>query len=139
MSNCPYSICRSGSNAAEENQHTNPKYPLWVHVTRYNTAGGDSGRGGISRFKCHFCDEVFLGSYSRVRAHLLKTTGASVKICTKIAYPVLEILRKEDREASAAVANSAPKNKLISLPPYEGPSLPSSVKKRKGKVSEKNH
>ena len=106
MSNCPCSICRFGSNAAEENQHTlhtNPKYPLWVHVTRYNTAGGDSGRGGISRFKCHFCDEVFLGSYSRVRAHLLKISGSGVKICNKIAHPVLEQLHEEDREATANI------------------------------------
>ena len=54
----------SGSNSvddSEENQYTNPKYPLWIHVTRYNV-GGESSRGGNSRFKCR--DGDFPGSYS---------------------------------------------------------------------------
>ena len=36
-----------------------------------------------------------------MRAHLFKTPGAGVKICTKIAYPVLERLRKEDGSSSS--------------------------------------
>ena len=81
----------SGSNGAddsEENQYTNPKYPLRIDVTRYNV-GGESGGGGNATFKCHYCDRDFTGSYSRVRAHLLKTSGSGVKICNKIAHPVL--------------------------------------------------
>uniref|UniRef100_A0ACD5X5U7 Uncharacterized protein n=1 Tax=Avena sativa TaxID=4498 RepID=A0ACD5X5U7_AVESA len=58
-----------------------------------------------------------------------------VKICTKIAHPVVEQLRKEDREATEAATNSAPKNQLIKLPSYENSSLPPSSKKRKGKQS----
>jgi len=56
----------------------------------------------------------------------LKITGNGVKICTKIAHPVVEQLRKEDREATEAATNSAPKNQLIKLPPYENSSLPPS-------------
>lgn len=125
----------SGSSAAddsEENQYTNPKYPLWVHVTRY-TSVSESGRGGNARFKCHFCDGDFPGSYSRVRAHLLKTTGSGVKICSKVPYSVHEQLCKEDREANAAIVNSAPKNQLVKLPPYENSSSAPSTKKRKAK------
>jgi hypothetical protein len=83
----------------KENQDTNPFYPLWVHVTRYNIDGSESHGKNNSRFKCHFCDEVFMGSYSRVRAHLLKISGVGVKQCTKISYPVLEKLRKEDESS----------------------------------------
>jgi hypothetical protein len=106
--------------------------PLRVHVTRYNT-GSESGRGGNSRFKCHFCDGDFPGSYSRVRAHLLKTRCGGVQICSNISHSVHEQLCKEDRDATAIAANSAPKNELIKLPPYENSSLPPSAKKRKGK------
>lgn len=73
-SNTQSSVAGFGSETAddtEENQYSNPKFPLWVHVTRY---------GENARFNCHFCDGDFPVSYSRVRAHLLKTTGAGVKI-----------------------------------------------------------
>jgi hypothetical protein len=125
----------TNADESEDNQYTNPKYPLWVHVKRYSAGGSESGRGGNSRFICRFCDGDFPGSYSRVRAHLLKITGNGVKICTKIAHPVVEQLRKEDREATEAATNSAPKNQLIKLPPYENSSLPPSSKKRKGNQS----
>ena len=65
--------------------------------------GGESGRGGNARFKCHYCDGDFPGSYSRVRAHLLKISGSGVKICNKIAHPVLEQLHEEDHEAAANI------------------------------------
>lgn len=136
-SNSQSSVARSGTGSgaddSEENQYNNPKFPLWVHVKRCSAGGSESGRGGNSRFVCKFCDGDFPGSYSRVRSHLLKITGKGVKICNKIAHPVLEQLRKEDREASEAVANSAPKNQLVKLPAYEDSSLPPSAKKRKGK------
>jgi hypothetical protein len=63
----------------------------------------------------------------------VKTTGYGVKICNKIPHAVHEQICKEDREASVAVANNAPKNQLIKLPPYEDSILASLAKKRKGK------
>jgi hypothetical protein len=109
----------------------NAKYPLWAHASKLSIDG--TGRGGNTRFKFHFCDKDFPGSYSRVRAHLLKTTGSGVKICSKVPYSVHEQLCKEDREANAAIVNSAPKNQLVKLPPYENSSSAPSTKKRKAK------
>lgn len=70
----------------EETEYRNPKYPLWVHVTRYVTPG----RGGNARFRCHFCEKDYPGSYSRVRSHLLKVRNTGVAICEKISYPILD-------------------------------------------------
>ncbi|XP_062183748.1 uncharacterized protein LOC133887784 [Phragmites australis] len=116
----------------EETEYRNPKYPLWVHVTRYVTPG----RGGNARFRCHFCEKDYPGSYSRVRSHLLKVRNTGVAICEKISYPILEQLRKEDREATEVATTRAPRNKLLRLPPFEDSGLPPSSKKRKGKQSE---
>jgi hypothetical protein len=106
--NSQSSVARSGTGSgsntvdgSEENPNTSPFYPLWVHVTRYNMDGSESRGKDNSRFKCHFCDGVFMGSYSRVRAHLLKIAGVGTKSCTKISYSVLEKLRKKDESSSS--------------------------------------
>lgn len=38
-------------------------------------------------WKCNYCDQIYNGSYSRVRAHLLGRRGQGVKICTAIDEP----------------------------------------------------
>ena len=43
--------------------------PLWKYVTRLEKASGD---GGNVSFKYNYCEKTFKGSYSRVKAHLLK-------------------------------------------------------------------
>ena len=34
----------------------NAKYPLWAHASKLSIDA--TGRGGNTRFKCHFCDKV---------------------------------------------------------------------------------
>ena len=44
---------------------------LWKYVTKLEKASG-SGISGNTSFKCNYCGMVFIGSYSRVKAHLFK-------------------------------------------------------------------
>ena len=46
--------------------------------------GSTSKLGGNTHFKCNCCDETFVGSYSRVKAHLLKISGKDIKARMKV-------------------------------------------------------
>ena len=113
----------------EETEVNNPKFPLWKHVTKFVPPKSSNARGGNTRFRCHFCENEYLGSYSRVRAHLLKIKNEGVAVCSKMTSPVLEQLRKEDREASEAAAKAAPSYKLVRLPPFDDSNAASSKKR----------
>ena len=38
-------------------------------------------KGGNTYFKCNYCGVVYLGSYFRVKAHLLKINNKGIKAC----------------------------------------------------------
>jgi hypothetical protein len=113
----------------EATEVNNPKFPLWKHVTKFVPPKSSNARGGNTRFRCHFCENDYLGSYSRVRAHLLKIKNEGVAVCSKMTSPMLEQLRKEDREASEAATNAAPSHKLVRLPPFDDSNATSSKKR----------
>ena len=47
--------------------------PLWKYVTKLEKpARSTSKSGGNTHFRCNYCNGPFMGSYSRVKAHLLK-------------------------------------------------------------------
>ena len=55
---------------------------LWKYVTKLDKpVGSTSKSGGNTHFKC---DGTFVGSYSRVKAHLLKISGKGIKACMKV-------------------------------------------------------
>lgn len=66
----------------------NQAAPLWKHVTLLEKTGGKSG--GNVRSHYHFCQGIINGSYSRVKAHLLKISGYGTKGCPKVTIPILE-------------------------------------------------
>ncbi len=49
--------------------------PLWRYVSNLRKTLG----GGNNMIKCSLCDFSFNGSYTRVRAHLLKITGEKLE------------------------------------------------------------
>ena len=54
--------------------------------------------GGNTHFKCNYCGEVFLGSYSRVKARLLKISNKGIKACRKVTSSYrLEMQRMHDQ------------------------------------------
>ena len=46
--------------------------PLWTYVTEIEKS---SGGGGNMSFKCNYCQEIYKGSYSRAKTHLLRFKG----------------------------------------------------------------
>jgi len=53
------------NQAAEQKDETKP---LWRYVSKFRKTTG----GGNFEFKCNICEVSFNGSYTKVRAHLLK-------------------------------------------------------------------
>ena len=63
----------------------NDESPLWQYVTKVEKPLGATVKsGGNTYFKCNYCG-VNMGSYSRVKAHLLKFSNKGIKPCPKVA------------------------------------------------------
>jgi hypothetical protein len=90
-----------------ENDPTNPRYPLWKHVKIIQSNGPN---GGNTKSECLFCEKIISGSYTRVRAHLLKIPRQCVSICRKVTVPILEQLHREVAEAEPLVNGRQPNN-----------------------------
>jgi hypothetical protein len=88
--------------------------PLWTYVTRIEKS---SGGGGNMSFKCNYCQEIYKGSYSRVKAHLLRIPNVGIKGCPKVtAEHKLEMQKLQD----AADQKKISKESTIPLPPGDG-------------------
>jgi len=98
-----------------ENEPTDPRYSLWRHVKIIQSNGPS---GGNTKSECLFCEKIISGSYTRVRAHLLKIPRQCVSICRKVTVPILEQLHREVAEAEALVNGRQPNN--IPLPTQTG-------------------
>ena len=65
----------------ESEKSTEEVVPLWKYVTKLEKA---SVGGGNVAFKCNYCEKTFKGSYSRVKAHLLKLSNFGIQPCAKV-------------------------------------------------------
>ncbi|KAG4921200.1 hypothetical protein JHK86_050013 [Glycine max] len=101
----------SASSPSQAKEQDDDTKPLWTYVTKIKSVGG----GGNYEIKCNICDFTFNGSYTRVRAHLLKMTGKGVRVCQKVTIAKFIDLKKIDNEATLGVERS--KTKSVSLPP----------------------
>ncbi|KAL5134361.1 hypothetical protein HKD37_03G007538 [Glycine soja] len=101
----------SASSLSQAKEQDDDTKPLWTYVTKIKSVGG----GGNYEIKCNICDFTFNGSYTRVRAHLLKMTGKEVRVCQKVTIAKLIDLKKIDNEVTLRVERS--KTKSVSLPP----------------------
>ena len=116
-----------GSNLSAEQQ--NVKTPLWNHVELLERTGG--GGGGNVRFKCKYCKLMYSGSYSRVKAHLLKISNGGIKMCPKVTVPILTQLRSEVAKAEEELAKTKPRH--VPLPTHVSSTASSSMGcKRRG-------
>ena len=57
------------------------KKPLWKFVTKFEKFG--IGRRNY-RFQCKFCHVTKNGSYTQVKAHLMKWAGKGIEVCEKV-------------------------------------------------------
>uniref|UniRef100_A0ACD5XMI2 Uncharacterized protein n=2 Tax=Avena sativa TaxID=4498 RepID=A0ACD5XMI2_AVESA len=79
-----------------------PMWPLWRYVNKIVKIGG---HGRNARMICRLCDLDFSGSYSRVRAHLLKVSNSGMKPCPKVCIDVLILLKDEQDKADAMLVD----------------------------------
>ena len=87
-------------NSTESSQEvSNVESPLWQYVSKVEQPPGSTVKsGGNTHFKCNYCGVVYLGSYSRVKAHLLKIPNKGIKACPKVTPShKLEMQRMHDQ------------------------------------------
>ncbi|KAL7189687.1 hypothetical protein ACSBR1_039348 [Camellia fascicularis] len=108
--------------------------PLWNHVKVLSIP---IGGGGNRYWSCNYCNKKVTGSYSKVKAHLLKFPNCGVEACKAIKDDVFETLKKEHEVAEKIRAQQQldvrKKADYVSLP--KGSDLLQNKKKRKGSIS----
>ncbi|XP_027363123.1 uncharacterized protein LOC113870830 [Abrus precatorius] len=97
--------------------------PLWAFVTIKDKLGDG---GGNKLWSCNFCAKVVKNSYSRVKAQLLRISGAGVALCPKVTPEYLADLKRICEEAENKI-----KPKTIPLP-SAAPATLSQKRKKKG-------
>ena len=85
----------------------NDSAPLWEYVVTKEKSG--AAPGGNKPFICNFCQGSFNGSYSRVKAHLLKISGHGIRVCAKVTKEEVGRLKKLQEEAELRVKEKLPK------------------------------
>lgn len=105
--------------------------PLWNHVEVVSASGG----GGNRTWKCKYCGKRVVGSYSKVKGHLLRLPGQGVEHCKKMSDDLYAEIKKEYYEAEEKKAkfqqNTQQSRAYVSLP--EGSDI-TQHKKRKGTI-----
>ena len=86
--------------------------PLWKYVTKLEKA---SVGGGNVAFRCNYCKKTFKGSYSRVKAHLLKLSKFGIQPCAKVRDKYQNEMQKLE-DVYEESSHKLKKPKLVSLP-----------------------
>ncbi|XP_050259195.1 uncharacterized protein LOC126704219 [Quercus robur] len=113
-------------NSTESSQEvSNAESPLWQYVTKVEKPAGASVKsGGNTYFKCNYCDIVFMGSYSRVKAHLLQISGKGIRACRNVSKSHrLEMQRMHD-QVEANKLEQEQRSHIPLPPPPPGRGIP---------------
>ncbi|XP_030941531.1 uncharacterized protein LOC115966437 [Quercus lobata] len=117
-------------NSTESSQEvSNDESPLWQYVTKVEKPPSASIKsGGNTYFKCNYCDIVFMGSYSRVKAHLLQISSKGIRACVKVSkshrlemqrmYDQVENNKLEKEQRSQIPLPSPPPGRGIPISPF---------------------
>ncbi|XP_075493408.1 uncharacterized protein LOC142531209 [Primulina tabacum] len=84
--------------------------PLWKFVTKIEK-GAD---GGNVTWSCNICTKVCKGSYSRVKAHLLKLKGLGIAGCVAVSIDQIKHMQQILDDAESRRKNARPKE--VQLP-----------------------
>ncbi|KAL7244965.1 hypothetical protein ACSBR2_000330 [Camellia fascicularis] len=108
--------------------------PLWNHVKVLSIRLG----GGENRcWSCNYCNKKVTGSYSKVKAHLLKFPNGGVQACKALKDDVFETLKKEHEVAEKKELNNnwMQEKKQIMCLYLKDQTYFKTKKKRKGSIS----
>ncbi|XP_075515270.1 uncharacterized protein LOC142549918 [Primulina tabacum] len=84
--------------------------PLWKFVTKIEKGAG----GGNVTWSCNICTKVCKGSYSRVKAHLLKLKGLGIAGCVAVSIDQIKHMQQLLDDAESRRKNAKPKE--VQLP-----------------------
>ncbi|XP_075670346.1 uncharacterized protein LOC142640138 [Castanea sativa] len=95
----------------------NDEAPLWQYVTKIEKPSGSTVKsGGNTHFKCNYCGNIYLGSYSRVKAHLLRIVNKGIRVCPSVTPSHrLEMQQMHDQVENDKLERE--RRKQIPLPP----------------------
>ena len=95
----------------------NDEAPLWQYVTKLDKPPSSTSKsGGNTQFKCNHCGGDFLGSYFRVKAHLLKISNKGIRARPKVTPSHrLEVQRMHDQIENDKLEREH--RRQITLPP----------------------
>ena len=116
----------------------NDEAPLCYYVNKVEKPPDSTIKlGGHTHFKCNYCGVVFLGSYSRVKAHLLKIPNKGIKACPKVTSSYrLEMQRMHDQvENDKLEREQRSQIPLPPPPPSRGPIPIPSFQRQEGSGS----
>ncbi|CAH9062954.1 unnamed protein product [Cuscuta europaea] len=85
--------------------------PLWQFVKRLQKTGDG---GGNVKWICNFYGSQKQGTYTIVRAHLLKLPSKGIAVCPKVGPESILDIKKLEEDAAKQIAGSQPKR--VSLP-----------------------
>ena len=96
----------------------NDEAPLWQYVTKLDKPPSSTSKsGGNTQFKCNHCGGDFLGSYFRVKAHLLKISNKGIRARPKVTPSHrLEVQRMHDQIENDKLEREH--RRQITLPPH---------------------
>ena len=78
-------VISTKTSPSSNQEVSNDESHLWQYVTKVEKPPGASVKsGGNTYFKCNYCGIVYMGSYSRVKAHFLQISGKGIKACLKV-------------------------------------------------------
>lgn len=63
----------------DESSNVDDKSPLWIYVNKIEKLPS----GELWKFECNVCDNSYVGSHSRIAAHLLQERIKRTKRCLK--------------------------------------------------------
>ena len=78
-------VTSTETSPSSNQEVSNNESSLWQNVNKVEKPPGANVKsGGNTYFKCNYCGVVYLGSYSRVKAHLLKIPNKGIKACPNV-------------------------------------------------------
>eukprot|EP00253_Pinus_taeda_P002383 PITA_02383 len=116
------------SAAASSSLRANPRakyYPLWRHVTKLERCAG----GGSWEWRCNLCNNLYKGSYPRVKAHLLHGGGQGIVGYTKTTDPLAR--RAYQREQDEVDGTKRRHDDLTQAPSNIEPRILAEARKRR--------
>ncbi|KAK9992399.1 hypothetical protein SO802_027384 [Lithocarpus litseifolius] len=128
-------VTSTETSTSSNQEVSNDESPLWQYVTKVEKpAGATVKSGGNTYFKCNYCSVVYMGSYSRVKAHLLKISNQGIKPCHKVTLSHrLEMQRMHDQVENDKLEGE--RRNQIPLPPGYGPIPISPFRRQEGSDS----